>query len=534
VGRTAVVARSLASGFLRSAEELPDRPALWVADEELTYAELHERAAAIAATLQAHPADDGPLGAVFASRSTTAFAGVLGTLMGGRGYVPLNRALPPARTRLMLQRSRARCVVVDAGSAGQLPEVLAGLDAPFTIVAPDHPDPAALAAGLPGHHVLGPHDLASASAWTPPAVGADALAYLLFTSGSTGTPKGVVVAQRNVFHYVDVLIERYEVGEEDRFSQTHDLTFDNSVLDMFVPWERGACVCCPSTKALIKPGGFIRAQGLTTWFSVPSTAIFMRRLGELKPGSYPTLRWGLFAGEPLPVEVARAWAAAAPGCTVENLYGPTEVTVDCTLYRWDPETSPAECEHGVVPIGHALPDMTTLVANAGLREVARGEVGELLVAGPQVTLGYWDDPERTAAAFVVPPERDEVFYRTGDRVRRPRRPDGPLTYLGRADDQIKVRGVRIELGEVEAAVRDAAGADAVVAVGWPPSETGYDGIVAFVGTPQLDAPAVRARVAERLGAHMVPRRFVALAELPLNGSGKFDRGALRRSLEEQA
>jgi amino acid adenylation domain-containing protein len=534
VSRSPVITRSLASGFLSCAEELPDRPALSVAGEELSYGALRERAAAIAATLQAHPADEGPLGAVFAYRSPAAFAGVLGTLMAGRGYVPLNRTLPPARTRLMLQRSRARCVVVDAGSAGQLPEVLAGLDAPFTIVAPDHPDPAALAAALPGHHVLGPHDLARASAWAPPAVDADALAYLLFTSGSTGAPKGVVVAQRNVFHYVDVLVERYEVGEEDRFSQTHDMTFDNSVLDMFVPWERGACVCCPSPKALIKPGGFIRGERLTTWFSVPSTAIFMRRLGELKPGSYPTLRWGLFAGEPLPLEVARAWAAAAPGCTVENLYGPTEVTVDCTLYRWDSHSSPTECEHGVVPIGFPLPDMTILVAGPELREVAPGEVGELLVAGPQVALGYWEDPDRTAASFVVPPGRGEVFYRTGDRVRRPRHPDGPLTYLGRADHQIKVRGVRIELGEVEAAVRDATGADAVVAIGWPPSETGYDGIVAFVGTPELDAPAVRARVAERLGAPMVPRNFVALAELPLNSSGKFDRGALRRSLEERA
>jgi amino acid adenylation domain-containing protein len=534
VSRSAVITRSLASGFLRCAEELSERPALWVGGEEHTYAQLREGAATIAATLQAHPADDGPLAAVFAHRSATAFAGVLGVLMAGRGYVPLNHTLPPGRTRLMLQRCGARAVVVDPDSADQLPEVLAGLDAPFTVVAPDHPDPTALAAALPGHRVLGRRDLARSSAWTPAATEADALAYLLFTSGSTGTPKGVVVAQRNVFHYVDVLVERYDVGEEDRFSQTHDMTFDNSVLDMFVAWERGACVCCPSPKALIKPGAFIRAQRLTTWFSVPSTAIFMRRLGELKPGSYPTLRWGLFAGEPLPLEVARAWVAAAPGCTVENLYGPTEVTVDCTLYRWDPGTSPAQCEQGVVPIGHPLPDMTTLVAGPELREVAPGEVGELLVAGPQVTLGYWGDPERTAASFVVPPGRGEVFYRTGDRVRRPRHPDGPLTYLGRADHQIKVRGVRIELGEVEAAVRDATGADAVVAIGWPRSETGYDGIVAFVGTPELDAPSVRARVAERLGAHMVPRSFVALAELPLNSSGKFDRGALRRSLEEQA
>jgi amino acid adenylation domain-containing protein len=523
--------RLVASGFLRCADELPDRPAVSVQGEEHTYADLHARAAAIAATLQANPADDGPLAGVFAYRSVTAFAGVLGVLMSGRGYVPLNRTLPPGRTRVMLERSQVRAVVVDTASAEQLPEVLAGYETPLTILAPDHPDTGALGAALPDHCVLGPRELASAGTWQPPAVGADSLAYLLFTSGSTGTPKGVMVAHRNVRHYVELLADRYAVSEEDRFSQTHDMTFDNSVFDMFVPWERGACVCCPTSKALIKPGGFIRAERVTTWFSVPSTAIFMRRLGELKPRSYPTVRWALFAGEPLPMEVARAWAAAAPGCTVENLYGPTEATVDCTLYRWDPDRSPAECEQGVVPIGHPLPGMKTIVAGPDLQEVAPGEAGELLVAGPQVALGYWEDPERTAAAFVVPDGRGEVFYRTGDRVRRPRDRDRPLTYLGRSDQQIKVRGVRIELGEVEAAVREATGVDAVVAVGWPPNETGFDGIATFVGAPDLDVSATRAQLAERLSPQMVPRRIVALAELPLNANGKFDRGALRRSLE---
>jgi acyl-coenzyme A synthetase/AMP-(fatty) acid ligase len=253
----------------------------------------------------------------------------------------------------------------------------------------------------------------------------------------------------------------------------------------------------------------------------------------LKPGTYATLRHSLFAGEPLPVALAEAWLAAAPGSTVENLYGPTELTVVCIGYRWVPGRSEAEAEGGIVPIGEPLPGNEPLVADAALHEVPPGTAGELLVAGPQVTLGYWRDPERTSRAFVVPPGRDCVHYRTGDRVRRPW-PGAPMTYLGRLDQQIKIRGVRVELGEVEAAVRAVTGVDAVVAVGWPRTETGYDGVVAFVGATDVDVPSTRARLQARLPTHLVPRRFELLDGLPLNGSGKFDRAALRRSLAGEA
>src|SRR6185436_4426398 len=136
----------------------------------------------------------------------------------------------------------------------------------------------------------------------------------------------------------------------------------------------------------------------------------------------------------LPAEVATAWARSAPASIVENLYGPTELTIACTLYRWDDERSPEECAAGLVPIGAPYPGMTTLVADAELREVEPGAEGELLLTGEQVTLGYWLDPEKTAAAFVVPPGKRETYYRTGDLVRSPLG-DGPITYVGRVDHQ---------------------------------------------------------------------------------------------------
>jgi len=262
------------------------------------------------------------------------------------------------------------------------------------------------------------------------------------------------------------MAERYGITERDRLSQMFDMTFDLSVFDMFVCWERGACLCCPSQKTLIKPSKFINDMELTSWFSVRSTAMFMKQLGLLKPGQYPSLRWSLFCGEPLPVATASAWLVAAPNSILENLYGPTELTIACTPYRWDPATSSNEAELGIVPIGYPCPRMKVMVANDNLQEVSPGAEGELLMAGPQTSLGYWKDPAKTAAAFVTPPGQSEVYYRTGDRVRRPMG-EGPLVHLGRVDFQMKILGHRVELGEIEVVVREAGGLDGVVAVGWP-------------------------------------------------------------------
>ncbi len=523
--------RNLHGGFLQSATRFADRPALEVDDRVLSYRELMVRATALGATLERHTPELGPpLTAVFAYRSATAFAGVLAALLRGHGYVPLNRTFPPQRTRGMLERSGCRAVIADRDSAGQLDEVLEGLDTPLLIVLPDHDEVDELRRRWPAHTVLGAHELEQSDEFAPATVEPDAIAYLLFTSGSTGIPKGVMVSHRNVVQFVDVMVDRYAIDENDRFSQTFDMTFDLSAFDMFVAWERGACVCCLPPADTIKPGKFIQDHRLTVWFSVPSVGLFMKRLGMLKPDRYPTLRWSLFCGEPLPMEIAAAWADAAPNSIVENLYGPTEVTIACTLYRWDPQRSPGECHHGVVPIGAPYPGTGVLVAGADLREVAPGGEGELLLTGPQVSLGYWEDPEKTAAAFVVPPGREQVHYRTGDLVRRPAG-EGPITYVGRIDHQVKVNGHRVELGEIEATLRELAGFDGVVALGWPRTQAGAAAITAFVAGVGVDPEALRAAVADRLPEYMVPRHVHVIDEIPLNANGKFDRAALVRILE---
>ena len=521
---------SLWKGLAAAAERHPQRPAIDLAGE-VTYAELSARAKALAATIQREKTSAVPLTAVFAYRSQTAFAGVFGALLAGHGYVPLNRTFPVERTRTMLQRSGCRCLIVDGASVAQLEAVLAGFHARLTVICPEHPEVSELAAKLPGHTVVGERELASPGEWKPAQVAENRIAYLLFTSGSTGQPKGVMVTHGNVQHYVDYVSRRYAFTSEDRVSQTFDMTFDLSAHDMFVAWQNGACVCCPSQKQLIKPGAFINDANLSVWFSVPSMAVFMRRLGVLKPDMYPKLRLSLFCGEALPVEVVREWRRAAPNSIIENIYGPTELTIACTAYRWDDLSSPDECEQGVVPIGEPFEGMEALVLGEDLRPVADGSPGELVMTGPQISSGYWQDEQRTRSAFVTVPNRPgKIYYRTGDRVRR-RAAGKPLTYLGRLDSQIKILGHRVELGEVESVVREVSGYDGVVALGWPATAKGADAIEVFLQADACDTQRLLEQLRRRLPPYMIPRHVRLLSRFPLNSNGKFDRVALLKSLE---
>lgn len=521
----------LVAGFLGSAAAAPDATAVEVGGERWSYERLLRVSAAIAHRLEIDVASEAPARtAVFAHRSWVAYAGLLAALVRGHAYLPLNRRFPVTRTREMFMRSGSRAIVVDDASLVQLEAVLADVSEKTVIIAPGADDIGELRRRFRRHDVLGKDDLSRNAdvSLRPPQ--RDDPAYLLFTSGSTGGPKGVLVGHRNVTPFIRLMAGRYGVEQSDRFSQAFDLTFDLSVFDMFVAWENGASVHCLPDKVVMKPDRFIRERELTIWFSVPSVAVFLQRFGALKRGVFPSLRWSLFCGEALPAEMAEAWQSAAPNSTLENLYGPTEATIACTAYRWRPGLLDQARYQSLVPIGEPVGETSVIVADSDLREVGCGEEGELLVGGPQVTLGYLDDPARTATSFVVPIGCDGVHYRTGDRVVRTT--DGNLHYLGRMDEQVQIHGYRVELGEVEAAIRDVSGVLGAAAIAWPLSATGAGGIVAFVSSSDaLDVRDVRAMLEARLPTYMVPQEIRILEDLPLNPNGKIDRKALHALME---
>ena len=525
--------RSLRSDFLAQAAELPTRPALVVGGMTLTYEQLEHRARVLARAVVEAVGRPAERVGVFASRTEVAYAGTLGALCSGAAFVPLNRKFPVERSRAMARQALLDAIIVDKQSAPDLAEVLDGIGyTPVVIV----PEPEVAVEVPAGCRVIDAAQLAAMDPLRslPPVLGDD-LAYLLFTSGTTGEPKGVGVTHGNALHYLDVMGERYRLTPDDRCSQTFDQTFDLAVHDLFMTWGAGACLCAMQPIELLAPTRFIAKHELTCWFSVPSAPALALKKNLLKSGSMPSLRLSLFCGEPLPANTAAAWQAGAPNSIVENIYGPTELTIACFAYRWDSERSPAEVVNGVVSIGRPLPGLGAIVVDESLRAVADGEVGELLVCGPQTTPGYWGDDRQTADRFVevtVSETRGKRFYRTGDRVVR--QPSGNYAYIGRVDHQIKMLGFRVELAEVEAALLRQPGVTQAVAIGWPVEDGRALGIVGFVVGGSASSDALRQELATMLPDYMVPNRVIVVDEFPLNANGKVDRKQLAEQLAQRA
>jgi len=413
----------------------------------------------------------------------------------------------------------------------QLPQLLDGVDASLTIILPDVQDIGSLASSHSRHRFVTAAELPVQSTSFQPSVSPESVAYLLFTSGSTGQPKGVPISHSNVCAYVQYTCDRYGVNESDRFSQEFDQTFDLSVHDMFVCWERGAGLYCVPERAVMAPAKFIRDNALSMWFSVPSVVGALTKLRLLQPGDLPSLRFSLFCGEPLPATYAQAWQEAASHSILENLYGPTEATIAISNYRWDSARSPQECLNGIVPIGKVFDEQNARIVDENRQTVASGGIGELCLSGSQVTTGYWNNPEKTCEQFVgMPGDENSRWYRTGDLAKQGQ--NGCLFYVGRIDHQVKIRGHRVELQEIEEVVRKACGTSQVVSVPWPVRNGSGDGVVAFVsGLESLDHGRILAYCSGILPEYMVPKKFYLLAEMPLNVNGKIDRKKLVQMLE---
>ncbi|MGI9657826.1 MAG: amino acid adenylation domain-containing protein [Gaiellaceae bacterium] len=524
---------NILDGFATSVERFADRPALVVGDDSVTYEQLGETVGQIGATLANRVRADQPFVGLLAHRSLSAYAGVLGILAAGKAYVPLHPNFPLARTAAMVRLSQVDVLVVGLEAVEALADVLAAAERPMTVIVPELARAPDWAATHEQHSFITRSDLVSKAGPIDPArLEPTSLAYLLFTSGSTGEPKGVAVTHANVQAYVQWIVDEYDVSEHDRFSQTFDLTFDLSVHDMFVCWERGACLYSLPDRVLTAPARFVRDHKLTMWFSVPSMAGRLVSLRMLRPRIFPDLRVSLFCGEPLPSEYASAWQKAAPGSIVDNLYGPTEATIAITRYRWDEETSPPECVNGTVPIGLPFSGQRVRVVDQQGLAVPPGGDGELCLGGTQVTGGYLNDEAKTAKQFVtLPGEAELTWYRTGDLVRQD--VTQCLHYLGRLDHQIKVRGFRVEVQEIEHVLRGASGGAVSIAVPWPVRHGSAEGIVAFVEAREgLDPRALIERCRQLLPEYMVPREVRVVDAMPLNTNGKIDRGKLAQSLAE--
>lgn len=500
------------------------RPALWLDGESRTYGQVIDKALNLAARLE--DKDCGPLAvvAVLAHKSAVAYTAILAAHLAGKGYLPLNLKFPPCRLAEMIRQSQTRTIIVGREGRPLLDAIFDALGADYglTVIVGEEggadKDPQARAIDRPATGLAGPRPHRACDT-----------AYLLFTSGSTGTPKGVAISFANLEAYLSHIIPYLALTPDDRASQTFDLTFDLSVHDIFVTWAAGGCLYPVPDTTLLSPARFIRDQSLTAWFSVPSLAMFMARTRTLKSDVFPSLRISLFCGEPLPSATAHGWAVAAPHSRLINLYGPTEATIAISAHEWDRRrSSPLS---GIMPIGRVFPGQRHCLLGENGQIVDPPGRGELCLSGSQVTAGYLNAPDKTSRQYLsLPGLPPDPWYRTGDLVEEDE--TGLLHHLGRLDFQIKVNGYRVELGEIETALRTASGCDGVVAVPWPVDDSGARGIVAFILGPEGDDRAILESCRATLPAYMVPSSILWKSTFPLNANGKIDRPALTAELRD--
>jgi D-alanine--poly(phosphoribitol) ligase subunit 1 len=486
----------------------PDRLALAADGVELTYVELARRAGRLAGALGERGLGHGSRIGILGTRSLVAVEAVLGVAWAGATYVPLGVTWPEPRLLSVLSQVGLDAVIVDGrGQALLTPAVRAAVKQ----LLPD-------LASLP--------DIVAVS--EPAPMAAEDLSYVIFTSGTTGVPKGVMVPAAAVAAYLAALGARKAMAPEDRASQFTELTFDPSLGEIFVPWHTGASLHIVPAISQVSPARFIRERQLTIWGSTPAAIAWMRDTRSLQPGAFPLLRYTSFGGEPLPLAAVRAWQAAAPNSVVDNLYGPTEATVDCVGQLVAPgETPVVTPERGVLAIGTPHAGTELAVLGPDLRPVPAGAVGELAIAGRQLSLGYLGAPDVTAERF--PTIEGKRWYLTGDLALRDAA--GLFHHLGRVDNQVKIHGHRVELEDIEAQVRIVAGVDQVAAVAWPVEDGVARAIVCFVAGSATPAARIREALRGRLPPHMVPAEIRAVPALPVNASNKLDRRALIASLE---
>ncbi|MBD2385061.1 non-ribosomal peptide synthetase/type I polyketide synthase [Cylindrospermum sp. FACHB-282] len=513
----------VSTSFANWAKKTPEQTAIRQHSRTWTYGELALAAQGIAQVLISDGLQQQDVVALCGNRTFGLIASILGIFLGKAVLVTLDPNLPPQRQRLILDQTQAQYLIT-IGNQSLSPEVLKdGLK--IISVAPDTgriADVDILAVPLPS---LAPTDPA----------------YIFFTSGSTGTPKGVLGTHQGIAHFIHWQRKTFEIKPDDRVAQLIGLSFDALLRDIFLPLTSGATLCLPDQDYI--PGSpqilsWLEKEKISVFHTVPAVAqSWLQQVPEKVTLSY--LRWAFFSGEPLTHTLVNQWRQSFPAAgNIVNLYGATETTMVKCFYPVPPQI-PA----GVLPGGFPLPDTQVLILNGNNQVCGIGELGEIVVRTPFCTLGYISEPdsssgnsvalnhavEQVPSPFVLNPFRQDMqdwVYYTGDRGRY--RPDGAVEVLGRLDDQIKIRGIRVQPGEIEAMLNQyPAIAEGVVIAKQKTSGEHY--LVAYIvvkSGQSVTHQELQKFLKRQLPEYMIPFSFVELDALPLTATGKVNRKIL--------
>jgi len=496
----------------RTAARFPHRTAVRDAGGSYTFGNLRRAALELAAALIARADVINTPIAVYLPKSREAVCCFAAILYSGNCYAPLDVKSPAARISAVVQTLGATLIVTNRANLAALRN-----------------------AGAPEDRIVVLEDVTKADV-SPELerrferlIDADPV-YIIHTSGSTGTPKGVTIAHRGVIDYIDWANGVYGVDENTIIGSQAPFHFDNSTLDIYLCFSRGAMLdLIPGELFLfpVKLIEYLRERRIDFIFWVPSVLMQVANMDILARTELPALKQVLFAGEVMPCKQLNYWRKWFPNALFSNLYGPTEITVDCAYYIVNRELADDE----PLPIGFPCRNSDVLILNTENRPTAVGERGELCVRGSSLALGYWNDPEKTAAAFVqnpLQPHYPERIYRTGDVVYANER--GEIVFVGRNDGQIKHMGYRIELPEIEHQVL----AIDRIANACVLYNKGRKEITLFYETKNgdLSPAAIRQTLSRIFPKYMLPTAFHQMRELPRNSNGKIDRNSLSAKLEQ--
>lgn len=504
------------SSFAGIADADQAAPALILRETVCSFGELKSLAERCAAALAAHGIVKGDVVALQLPKRRITYALLLGCLRLGAPYVFIDPKNPAERSLRILAQLRPKLLFSSSDTAN-----------PFgaAVKLSDGADEGWLGDATRPH-----------AADTQPIAGTDP-AYVMFTSGSTGEPKGAVIPHQGVLSLTAWAKDMLRASPHERFTGINPLHFDNSVFDVYCGLFNGAALVPVETSEVSNPASWvkvIRAGQASVMFAVPTLFLILDQLGLLTPQALPDLRTFQFGGEGYPIGKLREFHARFAGrARLVNVYGPTETSCICSSIEITPDILTAP-DSEFPPLGAMHPDFPYVILDDEQKPVSPGEAGELWIGGPCVGLGYYANAQETAERFRQDPRHDRyrsIFYRSGDRVREDE--NARLWFHGRVDNQVKIRGHRIELEEIDLAVQSLAGVRRALAVVLDGSD-GTEIAVAYVADRVIPSKEITARCREMLPAYMCPATIVQLDELPRNANGKVDRKAARAFIEQMA
>ncbi len=485
-----------------SCERFPERIAFYIQKNYHSYKELAGKITALRRLISSWKLEKGSLIGVMTHDDIATYASIFAIWFEGHVFVPVSSRNPAGRNGSLIDQTGLKYILSSVNEPSNVPKKHISK---------------IVSSSLPADYDI--------NLQFPELRGDDPL-YILFTSGSTGVPKGVMLNRSNFDNFLDNFIGiGYNFSEEDRFLQIYDLSFDASLHCYVLPLCFGASVyTVPQDEVKYTYALKLMLEHDITFAKMPpSTIAYLRSF--FKEIKLEKLRYSLFGGEPLYVDIAMEWQQCIPNARMQNVYGPTEATINCTYYDCGPGKVPIKSFNGIVSIGKTFGDSRAIIIDELGESVPDGSRGELCISGSQVTNGYFNNPEKTDISFIrfSTPHGPRKFYRTGDMVMRD--PDGDLLYIGRVDNQVQIQGFRVEMGEIESHARTFPDAGQLAAIALP-NDVGNMQVYLIMENFTGSVEELKEFLKDKLPSYMWPSKIISVTEFPKTVGGKIDRKAL--------